>query len=102
MDPVEWLKKYEDQIDYVHFKMLTEMFIDEIMKEEIRFFDAVAKGVMCPLGTGNLDYPVIYNTLQEMNYNGFITIEQERDPRNSDTSLRDVKASLDYLKSIGF
>ena len=30
------------------------------------------------------------------------TIEQERDPRNSDTSLRDVKASVDYLKSVGY
>ena len=102
MDPVEWLTKYKDQIDYVHFKDVNKNVYDEIMKEEIRFFDAVAKGVMCPLGTGNLDYPAIYSTLQGMNYNGFITIEQERDPRNSDTSLRDVKASLDYLKSIGF
>ena len=32
----------------------------------------------------------------------YITIEQERDPRNSDTSLRDVKASVDYLKSVGY
>ena len=40
--------------------------------------------------------------LEEIGYSGYITIEQERDPRNSDTSLRDVKASVDYLKSVGY
>jgi len=40
--------------------------------------------------------------LEDIDYHGYITIEQERDPRDAGTSLRDVKASLDYLKSIGF
>ena len=40
--------------------------------------------------------------LADIGYSGYITIEQERDPRNSDTSLRDVKASVDYLKSVGY
>ena len=40
--------------------------------------------------------------LADIGYAGYITIEQERDPRNSDTSLRDVKASVDYLKSVGY
>jgi len=58
---------------------------------------------MCPLGTGCIDYPAIYDLLtKELSYEGYITIEQERDPRNAATSLRDVKASIDYLKSIGF
>ncbi len=102
MDPAEWLIKYKDCLDYVHFKDVNRNVYDDIRNEKIRFFDAVAKGVMCPIGTGELDYPGIRQTLIDIGYNGFITIEQERDPRNSDTSLRDVKASLDYLKSIGF
>ena len=57
---------------------------------------------MCPIGKGTLDYPGIKNTLKEIGYSGYITIEQERDPRNSDTSLRDVKESVTYLKSVGY
>lgn len=57
---------------------------------------------MCPIGTGILDYQGIRKALEEIDYNGYITIEQERDPRNSDTSLRDVKASVNYLKSVGY
>ena len=40
--------------------------------------------------------------LEEIGYSGYITIEQERDPRNQETSLRDIKASVDYLKSVGY
>jgi inosose dehydratase len=72
------------------------------MGERIRFFDACGIGVMCPIGQGVIDYDSIHQLLKEINYHGYITIEQERDPRNSDTSLCDVKQSVDYLKSVGY
>ena len=103
MDPVEWLKKYADCLDYIHFKDVNPKVYKEVLSEHIRFFEGCGKGSMCPIGTGCLDYLSIYKLLTEdIEYSGYITIEQERDPRNSQTSLRDVKASLDYLKSIGF
>ena len=103
MDPVEWLRKYADRLDYIHFKDINEKVYNEVLNEHIRFFEGCGKGAMCPIGTGMLDYPAIYKLLtEEINYNGYITIEQERDPRNVATSLRDVKASVDYLKNLGF
>lgn len=102
MDPSEFLKKYADQLDYVHFKDVDQAVYQQVLQEKIRFFEACGKGAMCPIGAGSLNYPEIKNTLEEIGYSGYITIEQERDPRNSDTSLRDVKASVDYLKSVGY
>ncbi len=102
MDPVEYLRKYQKVLDYVHFKDVDKKVFDEVMGEHIRFFEGCGKGSMCPIGTGDLDYPGIKAVLEEIGYNGYITIEQERDPRNSDTSLRDVKASVTYLKSVGY
>ena len=102
MDPVEWLKKYAGRIDYLHFKDIDQTMYEQVMGEKIRFFDACGKGVMCPIGKGIVEYEAIHKLLKEIDYNGYITIEQERDPRNSDTSLRDVKESLDYLKSVGY
>lgn len=103
MDPVEWLRKYADRLDYVHFKDINEKVYNEVLGEHIKFFEGCGKGAMCPIGTGMLDYPAIYKLLtEEIKYAGYITIEQERDPRNVATSLRDVKASVDYLKSLGF
>lgn len=102
MDPSEYLKKYADRIDYVHFKDVDQKVYKEVLGEKIRFFDGCGKGSMCPIGSGALNYPEIKKTLEEIGYSGYITIEQERDPRNQETSLRDVKASVDYLKSVGY
>lgn len=102
MNPSEWLKQCQDRLDYVHFKDVDQKVYEQVLSEKIRFFDGCGKGSMCPIGTGVLDYPEIRRTLEEINYNGYITIEQERDPRNSDTSLRDVKASVEYLKNVGY
>ena len=102
MNPVAYLKKYADRLDYVHFKDVNESVYRDVMGEHIRFFDACGKGAMCPIGTGCLDYPGIKSALEEIGYSGYITIEQERDPRNASTSLRDVKASVEYLKSVGY
>lgn len=102
MDPAEWIRKCADYLDYVHFKDVNEAVYQKVLDERIRFFEGCGKGSMCPIGKGTLDYPGIKKVLEEVGYSGYITIEQERDPRNFDTSLRDVKESVTYLKSIGF
>ncbi|MDO5549377.1 MAG: TIM barrel protein [Eubacteriales bacterium] len=103
MDPVIWLKKHADRLDYVHFKDVNdEIYKKVVVDDTIGFFEGCGMGAMCPIGTGSLDYPAIRQALEDIGYAGYITIEQERDPRNADTSLRDVKASVDYLKSVGY
>lgn len=72
------------------------------MGRRVRFFEACAEGVMCPIGRGAIDYPAIRSLLERIDYQGFITVEQERDPLNAGGSLADVKASRDYLRSVGF
>jgi inosose dehydratase len=102
MDPVTILKTYADRLDYLHFKDIDRTVFDRVMGERIRFFEACAQGVMSPIGKGCIDYPAIRSLLTELQYEGFITVEQERDPRNSGGSLADVKSSRDYLKTAGF
>ena len=102
MDPEATLETYWDRIDYIHFKDIDQAVYDRIMGERIRFFDACAEGVMCPIGDGVIDYTGIKALLTARGYAGYITVEQERDPRNAAGSLEDVKKSRDYLKSVGF
>ncbi|MBN0810417.1 AP endonuclease, partial [Pseudomonas aeruginosa] len=70
--------------------------------EGIDFFTACAEGVMCPLGSGAIDYPAIQDFLARRGYQGWITIEQERDPRHAAGSLQAVTESLRYLRDVGF
>lgn len=102
MDPVFNLKKYKDRLDYVHFKDVNKDRYDEVMNKKIRFFEACGEGVMCPIGDGNIDYKAVNQALKDINYSGYITIEQERDPRNTGSILDDVKKSYDYLVGIGY
>ena len=102
MDPVTWIRDHADRIDYLHFKDIEPTVFENVMASQVDFFDACARGVMCPIGEGVIDYEAIYQLLQEIGYQGYITIEQERDPRDADGSLADVTASLEYLKRRGF
>ncbi|HET9594856.1 MAG TPA: TIM barrel protein [Anaeromyxobacteraceae bacterium] len=102
MDPVEWLRALAPRLDYVHFKDLDASVHREVLRERVRFFAACARGVMCPIGRGAIDYAAVRRTLTEIGYRGFATVEQERDPRDAAMSLRDVTASLEFLKSAGF
>lgn len=102
MDPVQWIRTYADRLDYIHFKDIDKEIYDQMMSIEIDFFEACAKGVMCPIGKGIIDYGSIHSLVKEINYQGWITIEQERDPRNCNSSLQDVSQSFEYLKSVGY
>jgi inosose dehydratase len=102
MDPAQTLETYADRLDYIHFKDIDAKKFADVMGRRIRFFDACAEGVMCPIGRGVIDYPAIRSALSSIGYEGFITVEQERDPRNAGGSFADVKASRDYLRSVGF
>ena len=102
MNPLETLEAYADRLDYIHFKDIDSAVYAAVMDERIRFFEACARGVMCPIGRGVIDYPAIRMLLHRIGYRGFVTVEQERDPLNANGSLVDVKASRDYLRSVGF
>lgn len=102
MDPVQVLEQYWDRLDYIHFKDIDPDVLAQVMAQRIRFFDACARGVMCPIGRGQIDYSAIRTLLSDKGYGGYITIEQERDPRNSGSILQDLAASRAFLRKTGF
>lgn len=102
MDPVATLRRNRDRLDYIHFKDIDPVVFEQVMGENIRFFDACARGVMCPIGRGNIDYTAIRALLNELDYGGYITIEQERDPRNAQGILDDLATSRTFLRETGF
>ena len=102
MDPVEWLEKYTDRLDYVHFKDIDQKVYESVIHRQIGFFEACAEKVMCPIGQGNIDYEAVRKKLIDIGYKGWITIEQERDPRDAAGSLEDVMQSRKYLENVGY
>ena len=102
MDPIATIRRHAGRVDYLHFKDIDPVTYADIMGRRIRFFDACAEGVMCPIGRGRIDHAGLYRLLAEIGYAGYITIEQERDPRNADGTLQDLAASRAFLRRAGF
>jgi len=102
MDPVATIRAYADRLDYIHFKDIDPAVYADVMGRRIRFFEACGEGVMCPIGRGRIDYPGLRRLLTELGYGGYITIEQERDPRNTGGILADLAASRAFLRNTGF
>ncbi|WP_298282385.1 TIM barrel protein [Acidocella sp.] len=102
MDPLATIRAYWERLDYLHFKDIDGEKFKEVMGRKIRFFEACAEGVMCPIGRGIVDYVAIRSMLSKHGYAGYITIEQERDPRNNGSILEDLRASRVFLARMGF
>ncbi|MDV5170146.1 TIM barrel protein [Photobacterium rosenbergii] len=102
MDPAKSLVEYKDRLEYVHFKDVNQQRLQQAIEMQVGFWQACADGVMCPLGEGAVDYDQVAHALDSIGYHGWITIEQERDPRNSDTTLPDIKKSRQFLVEKGF
>lgn len=102
MSPDGWIKKYSDRLDYVHFKDVHLETYEEVLASYTGFFEGCQKGVMCPIGAGIVGYEAIKKALTEIEYKGWITIEQERDPLLADGSLGDAKKSIDFLNQHGY
>ena len=84
------------------YKGIDAAVFKQVLGEHIAFFAACARGVMCPIGKGVIDYQCMRQTLLDIGYQGYITVEQERDPRNAGSSLTDVTESRNFLQSAGF
>ena len=73
-DPIEFVKKYQDRIKYVHLKDLQD-------------------GEFLPLGEGKQNLEGIINALKSINYDGWVTVELD----SSSDPKKGAQISYDYL-----
>lgn len=102
IDPSQGIKKYSSRIDYVHFKDINKSVYDALFNEKIGFYEACFKGLMCPIGEGELNYFSIKKALKDMNYQGWITLEQDRHPNDTSNVTDCIKRSVEYLEELGY
>ena len=102
IDPSQAIKKYGSRIEYVHFKDVDKSVYDAVFDENIGFYEACFRRLMCPIGEGTLDYSSIKKALTDVDYHGWITLEQDRHP-NDTTDVTDcINKSVAHLKKLGF
>lgn len=101
MDPVTLYNDFAPQVAYLHLKDIDPEVHMRAVKEGIDFWSAVTLGIFCPLGEGIVDFPRLARTLEARGYDGWATIEQDRDPTESEGAASRARRSLSYLREAG-
>lgn len=74
LDGLEVLK---NRVWYVHYKDCSPAVATQAREEGWNYKEAIAKGVFCELGKGQVDFGAVTQKLQEIGYKGWITVEQD-------------------------
>jgi len=101
-DPIKFMTKHIQRINYMHFKDIDPIVKYKVVKNNTGFYDACGLGIFCNLGDGDVDFPKVRQLLLAANFEGWCTVEQDCDPTGDTSPLDDAKLNRTYLESIGF
>ena len=92
---------YASRLVHLHLKDTDPRVLDRVRLEHLGFWQAIEAGVFCPLGQGLVNIRRVAAALEQADYDGFATIEQDRVP-GSGTPLADLAESVRVLHAAGF
>jgi len=101
-DPVAFYRRHAERVEYLHFKDIDPVVRERVVADQVGFYDACAQGVFCNLGRGAVDFPALKQAVEEANFDGWATIEQDCDPAGDTSPVDDARINLDYLRAIDF
>jgi len=104
-DPVEFVEANFDRIAHVHLKDVNMDFVPQLLSREMGIMDSVHEGLFTVLGQGDVDIAGVISALETRGYQGWYVIEQDTAitsgiPAQGEGPVKDVKASLDFLKTL--
>jgi inosose dehydratase len=98
IDPVAVVRAHPERIAYIHLKDVAGDVLDEARREGIAFEDAIRRRVFTELGRGRLDVPGLLSALRDIDYAGWLMVEQDSTWLPAAESAR---ASRQYLRGLG-
>lgn len=97
-----FIKKYKDRVPYLHIKNCDKEILEQMHREGWSYQKAVDQGLMCcPPERGLVDYASLKQTLEEINYDGYVIVEESIYPAPPEKAFELGKNTFRYLKSIG-
>lgn len=101
IDPVALIRRYSTRIGHMHLKNIDKQVHADCVADGTGFFDAIARGIFCPLGKGVVDFVQVREALSDIGYKGMAVVEQDVDPTGDASPLSNARESFEYLASIG-
>lgn len=99
-DPLTALKKHSNRIWHIHFKDCHPEIAAKSKTEGWDYFQSVGNGVFCELGKGEVNFHAIVEELNNQNYSGWITVEQDVLPGMGNPKVC-AQRNREYIKSLG-
>lgn len=93
MDPAEVIRRYKDQVAYVHLK---DIMPDDAQIENFpMLMGNEALPVFCELGVGPIQFQPIIDALIEINYTGWLTVEIDK---STSTPYKSLEICRDFVE----
>jgi inosose dehydratase len=99
-EPLAALSRFRERVWHVHFKDYRADLAERSHREGWGYHQAVANGLFCALGEGDIDFHGILAHLVDTNYSGWIVVEDEMPPGTCDP-FQNAKHDRAYLMNLG-
>ena len=99
MDPASSLKCYEKRLGHLYLKDIDDRVLQLKRSEGLQ--RTYADRVICPIGEGAVNYHAIFHVLEDINYQGWVIVEQQSDGCNRPQITHNIKRSYSYLLEMG-
>lgn len=94
LDPLALIRRHSYRLVHLHLKDVDPL----VLARGLGYWDAIAAGAFCPLGDGRLDLEALTAALDEVDYHGFATIEQDRRAGTHGDPAADLRRSVQRLR----
>tara|TARA_A100001011_G_C14135381_1_gene767330 strand:- start:95 stop:973 length:879 start_codon:yes stop_codon:yes gene_type:complete len=81
IEPMKIYKKYQSRISHVHLKDLRKDILKKCLRYDTSFLKSFINGVFTVPGDGFYDFKPLLSKLKKNNYNGWVIVEAEQDPK---------------------
>jgi inosose dehydratase len=103
-DPVQLARTAAHRVSHVHLKDVDGAIAARVLNGSLTYSDGVREGLYRPLGAGSVEVAEFVAVLERGGYSGWYVLEQDAmldaDPPAGAGPLGDVRASLEFLRSV--
>lgn len=101
VDPLKVTQTYADRIEHVHLKNIRQAALDKSKATGRGFLDSIRAGIFTVPGDteGAIDFKPILQELASAKYEGWLMVEAEQDPKNTNP-LKDALTARCYLRKV--
>jgi inosose dehydratase len=100
-DPAALVARHADRLEHLHVKDVSAPRLAAAHAGGLDFWAAIAHGVFCPVGEGQLDLDALRRALAAAGYTGIATVEQDRRPGSPGRPEDDLRRSVEGLRAAG-